>query len=55
MLEKHLPGLMEHPQVHMAMDFSLAQIAEVAAEQFPEGALEAIQEDLDALFPRIEV
>jgi len=48
-LERHLPGLMDSPQLRMAMGFSLEQIAQFAPEAFTEEVMRAIAEDLARL------
>ena len=49
MLDKHVPGMTENPQLEQAMDMSLRQIASFAPQTFTEELLKAIDEDLAEL------
>ena len=50
-LEKHLPGFKHHPQLELAISFSLKQIAAIAPEDFPSEKLNVIAADLEIAFP----
>jgi beta-glucosidase len=49
-VERHLPGFSESPQVGMALGLSLAQMAGFAPDQIPDEQLRAIDADLRALY-----
>jgi beta-glucosidase len=49
-IEKHLPGFSEHPQLDLGMAFSLSQLAGFAPDLFPEGVMETIEEDFVMLY-----
>jgi beta-glucosidase len=53
-LERHLPEFMDHPQLGMALGLSLEQVAGFAPDQFPEGQLRAVSEDLAASYAGAE-
>lgn len=48
-LDKHVPGMAENPQLQQALNMSLREIAPYAPETFTEALLEAIDEDLAEL------
>ncbi|MDP9381800.1 MAG: fibronectin type III-like domain-contianing protein [Chloroflexota bacterium] len=48
-IERHLPGFAERPQLGMAMGFTLTQMSALAPDQFPDEALRAIARDLEVL------
>ena len=49
-LEKHLPGFSGHPQLGMLMGMSLVQVSGFAPNRFPQKAVHAIANDLQALY-----
>jgi beta-glucosidase len=50
-LSKHLPGLLDAPQLSMAMGFTLEQVAGMAPGVFTDEVMQAIAEDLAQLSP----
>ncbi len=50
-LSKHLPGLLDAPQLSMAMGFTLEQVAGMAPAVFTDEVMQAIAEDLAQLSP----
>jgi hypothetical protein len=48
-VEKHLPGLSDHPMIGMAMGMTLNQIVPFSSGQITAEALEAIAADLEKL------
>jgi beta-glucosidase len=50
-LSKHLPGLLDAPQLSMAMGFTLEQVAGFAPAVFTDEMMQAIAEDLAQLSP----
>jgi hypothetical protein len=50
-LSKHLPGLLDAPQLSMAMGFTLEQVAGFAPAVFTAEVMQAIAEDLAQLSP----
>lgn len=53
-MEKHLPGIATHPQVHLAANMTLKQIAPFARQILTKEKLNAIQADLERLSPKKE-
>ncbi|MBC7248812.1 MAG: glycoside hydrolase family 3 C-terminal domain-containing protein [Anaerolineae bacterium] len=50
-LNKHLPGLLDAPQLSMALGFTLEQVASFAPDVFTPEVMQAIAEDLAQLSP----
>jgi beta-glucosidase len=50
-LSKHLPGILDAPQLNMAMGFTLEQVAGFAPDGFTDGVMQGIAEDLAQLSP----
>jgi beta-glucosidase len=50
-LSKHLPGLLDAPQLSMAMGFTLEQVAGFAPAVFTDEVMQAVAEDLAQLSP----
>ena len=50
-LQKHVPGFLDAPQLTMAMNFSLAQVAGYASNVFTPQVMEAISKDLESISP----
>lgn len=48
-LEKHLPGISEHPQIAMGRGFSLSMVAKFSGGQIPDEALQAADAELRTL------
>jgi hypothetical protein len=48
-LEKHLPGISTHPQVHLAQGMTLRMIANYPQAGISPEKLQAIDEDLQAI------
>ncbi|MDC7827433.1 hypothetical protein PQS90_19970 [Pseudomonas sp. BLCC-B13] len=48
-LEKHLPGISNHPQIGMARGFALATAAKYSGGLIPQKMLEDIDSDLKSL------
>ncbi len=48
-LEKHRPGLTSHPQIGMAMDMALEQVASYPEAEITNEKLKAIDDDLSKL------
>ncbi|MCW7540834.1 hypothetical protein OOT46_23725 [Aquabacterium sp. A7-Y] len=45
-LEKHLPGLSDHPQISMARGFPLATVAQFSGGLITQDVLKAVDEEL---------
>ena len=50
-LNKHLPGILDAPQLSMALGFTLEQVAGFAPDVFTEEVMQSIAEDLAQLSP----
>jgi len=50
-LSKHLPGILDAPQLSMAMGFTLEQVAGMAPGAFTDEVMQGIAEDLAQLSP----
>ena len=48
-LEKHIPEVLQHPDISQGMDMTLPEIAQYAPDAMPQSVLDAIKEDLAKL------
>jgi alpha-galactosidase len=48
-LEKHFPGMLQHPMLKMALGMTLEQIAPFAPQELPEETMQAVDEELSQL------